>query len=327
MLENIGFYTLSDERAKKSSVFSPLMRCELIITDKCNFNCPYCKGVKDECSGELTKQEGFDILSQWCFSDLQNVRFSGGEPTLNENLISFVRMARENDVKRIAVSTNGSADFNLYKELIYSGVNDFSISLDACCASVGNVMSGTHGYWDKVVSNIREISKLVYTTVGVVITKSNLKDIEEIVSFASGLGVHDIRIIPESNFIFKRKINIPDEILNKHKILKYRINNLMRGRTFRGIMSNDYNRCPLVLDDMVVSKNYHYPCIIYLREQGEKIGEMGDISKVRCDRLRWFLNTNVKEDEICRKNCLDVCIDYNNKWIEFKLNDDLLTKK
>ena len=42
-LENIGFYTLSDERAKNSSATSPLMRNELIITSLCNFKCLYCR--------------------------------------------------------------------------------------------------------------------------------------------------------------------------------------------------------------------------------------------------------------------------------------------
>ena len=38
-LEEIGFYTLSDERVKNTSQFSDLMRCELILTGACNFKC------------------------------------------------------------------------------------------------------------------------------------------------------------------------------------------------------------------------------------------------------------------------------------------------
>lgn len=44
-LDHIGFYTLSDERARASSVSSPLVRCELILTGRCNFRCPYCRSV------------------------------------------------------------------------------------------------------------------------------------------------------------------------------------------------------------------------------------------------------------------------------------------
>jgi sulfatase maturation enzyme AslB (radical SAM superfamily) len=47
-LENIGFYTLSDDRCKNASSTSPLMRCELVLTDACNFKCPYCRGQRKE---------------------------------------------------------------------------------------------------------------------------------------------------------------------------------------------------------------------------------------------------------------------------------------
>lgn len=47
-LEKIGFYTLSDERVKNTSVNSQMKRCEMIITEYCNFKCPYCRGLSNE---------------------------------------------------------------------------------------------------------------------------------------------------------------------------------------------------------------------------------------------------------------------------------------
>lgn len=53
-LEDIGFYTLSDERAKNASESSPLHRCEILITDKCNFKCPYCRGMREDLRGTMS---------------------------------------------------------------------------------------------------------------------------------------------------------------------------------------------------------------------------------------------------------------------------------
>lgn len=39
---------------------------------------------------------------------------------------------------------------------------------------------------------------------------------------------------------------------------------------------------------------------------------------MRIERLEWFKNHDCKKDKICRNNCLDVCIDYNNKYQQFK---------
>ena len=62
------------------------------------------------------------------------------------------------EIKHIAISTNGYSDIQLYKELISLGVNDFSISLDACCSSVGDMMAGNiKGSWNKVIKNIKEL--------------------------------------------------------------------------------------------------------------------------------------------------------------------------
>lgn len=102
-----------------------------------------------------------------------------------------------------------------------------------------------------------------------------------------------------------------DKIIEKHKILKYRINNIRNNRNVRGIKESDCDKCYLCLDDMAILGDYHFPCIIYMREQGEPVGKI--IENIRQDRFKWFINHNTHKDEICKKNCLDVCIDYNNK--------------
>lgn len=40
-LKEIGFYTLLDERVLNTSETSQMKRCEMIITEYCNFRCPY----------------------------------------------------------------------------------------------------------------------------------------------------------------------------------------------------------------------------------------------------------------------------------------------
>ena len=43
-LKGIGFNTLSNERAINASATSQLQRCEIILTDACNFKCTYRRG-------------------------------------------------------------------------------------------------------------------------------------------------------------------------------------------------------------------------------------------------------------------------------------------
>jgi len=109
---------------------------------------------------------------------------------------------------------------------------------------------------------------------------------------------------------------IEQEILDAHPILAYRVKNILEGKSVRGIQDDDSEKCTLVLDDSVIAGDYHYPCVIYMREGGEPIGKVsGDM---REERAEWFNNHNTHIDKICSKNCLDICIDYNNKCESYK---------
>jgi len=326
-LEDIGFYTLSDHRAFNVSVNSQMKRCEMIINEYCNFKCPYCKGLAEQVFSDRKRKElhiseikrNIDL---WCDNEpLENIRFSGGEPTYHKNIVEIVAYAKSKGINRIAISTNGSNKREMYQNLIAAGCNDFSISLDAADAIIGDKMAGDiKGAWSKVVENIKWISKETYVTVGVVLEPGNVGRFIDIVNYASGLGVADIRVIPSAQWDqpLTELSKIDESVLIKHPILKYRVANFISGKRVRGLSGGDACSCPLVLDDSVIAGNYHYPCVIYMREQGNPIGEVCET--MRADRVEWFEKTNTHNDDICKKNCLDVCVDYNKK-AQFSIMD------
>lgn len=323
-LKNIGFYTMYDDRVRNASETSQMKRCEMIITEYCNFRCKYCRGLKDMIYGnrkikQLSLEEIKRNINYWCEGQpLENIRFSGGEPTLHRNIRDIVSYTKSKGVKRIAISTNGSNKTSLYRELVSLGANDFSISLDACCASDGDRMAGgINGSWEIVVNNIRELSKLTYVTVGIVLTPDNVQKTVDTIYFADSLGVSDIRVIPSAQWNGKLEElgQLDCSILERHPILKYRTNNFMNGNHVRGIKTSDSNHCGLVLDDSVIAGDYHFPCVIYMREQGNPIGKVGP--DMRHKRMLWMKNHNSYRDPICRNNCLDTCVDYNNKFRQF----------
>ena len=323
-LTEIGFYTLSNDRVKNTSSTSRMERCEMIITEYCNFNCPYYRGLSDDIYGSRKiKQLSLDEIKRnidyWCENKpLRNIRFSGGEPTCHKNIVDIVKYSKEKGIERIAISTNGSSKEQLYRDLVDAGANDFSISLDACCAVDGDAMAGNvKGSWNKVVDNIKLISSLTYVTVGVVLTPENIDSTIDTIRFAHDLGVSDIRIISAAQYNkpIPRLNEVEDYIRATHPILNYRINHFAEGRNVRGILPSNSHKCSLVLDDSVIAGDYHFPCIIYMREKGKAIGKISD--NMRDERLEWFKNHDTHLDPICKQNCLDVCQDYNDKYEEF----------
>lgn len=311
-LDEIGFYTLSEKRAKVSGINTRMERAEIIITDRCNFKCPYCRGLREEIRGEMPIEQirrNIDILAK---HNLRCIRFSGGEPTTHKHLPVAVAHALFRGIERIAISTNGSADFSTYDMLVDLGVNDFSISLDACCSSFADKMAGVSGKFNSVTENIRALSKLTYVTVGVVISEETVHTTKDIVMFAHELGVADIRLISAAQFdkVLHQVKDIPQHVLDAHPILKYRVERAKNGQTIRGIGKDDSDWCGIAIDDVVIAGKYHFPCVIHMRENGNPIGEFNE--DFRYDRLMWSCNTNTKEEKICQKNCLDCIVQYNN---------------
>jgi hypothetical protein len=104
---------------------------------------------------------------------------------------------------------------------------------------------------------------------------------------------------------------VEQEIVDSHPILKYRINHFAEGINVRGIKDPNHKKCGLVLDDSIIAGKYHFPCVIYMREKGNPIGEVGP--NMRNERFEWFKKHDCYKDDICRNNCLDVCCSINKK--------------
>jgi len=307
-LDEIGFYTLSDFRAHHASPDRRLERCELLLTKRCNLKCPYCRRVGPE---DTSTEEACRVVSYWCDQGCRNMRFSGGEPTVWENLPFLVGWARAHEgVEHVALSTNGSASLDAYKALLDAGANDFSISLDACCASKAGKMMGVNGEQVRhVMDTIRFLAPRTYVTIGTVLLPTNIPEVKSILDFAMDAGVADVRLIPAAQWLPILLLDLEQKYLDRFPILRYRYNNAKAGVTVRGILPSDANHCYLGMDDMVVSGGKHYPCIIHLREGGKPIGDLGP--STRTDRANWVYSHNPHEDPICRKNCLDVCVAHN----------------
>ena len=71
-----------------------------------------------------------------------------------------------------------------------------------------------------------------------------------------------------------------------------------------------------MMDDSIVAGSYHFPCVIYMREGGEPVGKVH--KDMRKDRIEYLKTHDTHNDPICKKNCIDACVELNNKIDKFK---------
>jgi MoaA/NifB/PqqE/SkfB family radical SAM enzyme len=170
---------------------------------------------------------------------------------------------------------------------------------------------GIPGAWERVVETIRYLSARVYVSVGLVATPDNLAEVCDTVLLADSLRVTDIRVIPAAQYGAALHLDLPPSVLVRHPILAYRAGRFAAGEPVRGIPVGGCSTCSLVLDDMAVMGGNHYPCIIYMRERGAPIGRVGP--NMMQERAAWSAAHDCARDPICKANCLDVCVQYNER--------------
>ncbi len=305
-LEDIGFLEVLDSRIDNFAR-GKISYAEWIITGACNFSCPYCNKLEVE---ETDYKYVIDNLhSMQC----KYLHITGGEPTVKHNLVEIISYAKSKGI-RVGISTNGSKSLDYYKELIKAGIELFSISLDVHQKEMNSKFCNVHGVFDLVASNIKGLSKLSYVTVGTVLNEDNIDYCNKIFNYISGLGAADIRIGTATQYNKMVKFNLSKYLLNRHKILKYRVENYNNGLNMRGSNLCKSNKCYLVLDDLTIKGKEYYPCAVYAREGGKPIGIFGPENEV--ERLKWFQNHDSHMDPICKKYCMDFKCRFNEKAAE-----------
>jgi len=309
-LEDIGFLEVVDERAQMIAS-GKLSYCEWIITSNCNFNCPYCNRLEPRNTPDLTIDQIRSYTKTLAGMDCKYVHLTGGEPTTRKDLRDIVRMIREFNI-RVGISTNGSRRLTYYEDLIEAGVELFSISLDVHQRDLNPKFTMVPAnVFDVVASNIRELSKMVYTNVGVVFNDDNAERYGEIIEFISGLGTYDIRIMTATRYNKIISFDLDSGLLAQHPILKFRVENFNAGRNMRGSGLSTTPRCHLVRDDITIFGEDFYPCAVYIREGGLPIGKFG-ADNVEL-RESWFESHNSHRDEICRTYCMDFKCRFNDR--------------
>ena len=104
---------------------------------RCNYDCMYCS---PEYHNNTDGYHDLKTLQNvWCNmhgktaekSLKYKIAFTGGEPTVNKSFLPFVKWIRENynqNIGKILVTTNGSANLSYYKKL-YKYVDNISFSV------------------------------------------------------------------------------------------------------------------------------------------------------------------------------------------------------
>ncbi len=165
-------------------------RMDLALTYRCNVNCTHCYVIRDKNYPELSTEEWKKIIKRLYEIGIPHVVFTGGEPTLRDDLVELVEYAEETGLVT-GLLTNGVmlCDKKFVKKLESAGLDHVQITIESHIPEVHNKMVRAESF-EKTLQGIKNALKTtIYTITNTTLTKLNAPYIEDTIEFLHTLGV------------------------------------------------------------------------------------------------------------------------------------------
>lgn len=171
--------------------YSAPLRMDLAVTFRCQNNCVHCYAGGPHETSELSTEQWKRVIDRVHEVGVFIVTFTGGEPTLRDDLPELLSYAQNKGVVTGLV-TNGRRlkDKGYAETLEKSGLDFVQVTLESHWAKVHDLMTGARGSWKETVEGIKNVvHSRIYTTTNSTLSRYNASDFLETVDFIKALGV------------------------------------------------------------------------------------------------------------------------------------------
>ncbi len=176
-----------ETKETKPELWTAPPRMDLALTYRCNNNCYFCYTGGPRQGRELKTNEWKKALDKIWDSGIPQVVFTGGEPTLREDLVALIDHAREFVTGLV---TNGRRLNKLAKEMHKVSLDYVQVSLEAATPEIHDKMTGASGAWRETCEGIRAaLNNNLEVITNTTLTRDNLAVFPELVKTGADLGL------------------------------------------------------------------------------------------------------------------------------------------
>ncbi len=193
--EDSGLCPVCDLELEKSMPFSAKLsapyRMDLALTYRCNNACAHCYNARPRNYTELDTQTWKKIIDRVWELRVPHVVFTGGEPTLRDDLVELVAYAQEKGLVT-GLNTNGRklADPSLLQELIGAGLDHVQITVESYNPSVHDAMVRASGAWQETLAGLRNVvASKIYMMTNTTLLQNNAFELGRILEFLAAEGI------------------------------------------------------------------------------------------------------------------------------------------
>jgi radical SAM protein with 4Fe4S-binding SPASM domain len=175
-------------------------RMDLALTYRCNNDCPHCynpreaHGYQPSILNELNTKEWKQILDRLWQIGIPHIVFTGGEPTLRNDLPELIAHAQAlGQVTGLNTNARRLSDAGYVKQLVNSGLDHVQITLESHDPNIHDQMVASNGAWDQTIAGIRNaLATSLFVMTNTTLLTSNVPYLTETLDFLAKLGVSTV---------------------------------------------------------------------------------------------------------------------------------------
>ncbi len=166
-------------------------RMDLALTYRCNNDCAHCYNGRSRRYPEMETAQWIRILDRLWQIGVPHIIFTGGEPTLREDLAVLIRHAEQNG-QITGLNTNGRrlSDPDYVEQLVDAGLDHVQITLESHIDKIHDEMVVRRGAWADTVAGIRNaLASKLFVMTNTTMLKNNSPYLADTLDFLAELGV------------------------------------------------------------------------------------------------------------------------------------------
>jgi radical SAM protein with 4Fe4S-binding SPASM domain len=174
-----------------SHQYSAPLRMDLALTFRCQNDCVHCYAGGPHETPELTTAQWKSVIDKLGEIGVFIVTFTGGEPTLREDLPELLLYAQNKGIVTGLISNGRRIKDKAYVEVLEkSGLDFVQITLESHKPQVHDKMTGAKGSWKETVAGIKNaVQSQIYVSTNTTLSKHNAAEFLTTIDFIKGLDV------------------------------------------------------------------------------------------------------------------------------------------
>jgi radical SAM protein with 4Fe4S-binding SPASM domain len=167
-------------------------RMDLALTYRCNNACAHCYNARPRSFPQLSTGEWKKILDRLWELGIPHVVFTGGEPTLRDDLAELVAHAEKNgQITGLNTNARRLSNPETLNRLVQAGLDHVQITLESHDPAIHNLMvAGGPKAWPETVAGLRNALKSpLYVMTNTTLLQANSPYLAETLEFLAAEGV------------------------------------------------------------------------------------------------------------------------------------------